>query len=235
MRTSLTTPMTLALLALAAPMLAGCNGFFGHSRTLSEEMPDRQPLERMAEIQLAAGRAALGNGEYAAAVMAYRNARLSPAHAGDAYNGMAIAYSYMGRPDLAERFFRQAVIENPADPRFSANLTRFQRQAAALAARDAAATSARLKDASVQTAFLAGQGSVTARPQQAGRGIVRIALPTARLVKVSGHEQRLVIDGGAARPARSAARAAYPVRITVSQGGRAAYPARVGFAPAQNR
>jgi len=72
------------------------------------------------------GRRHLSAERPAAALTAFRQASYHPDFAGDAYNGMAIAYDRMGRYDLAERFFAQAMEAAPEDHRFARNAARFE-------------------------------------------------------------------------------------------------------------
>lgn len=101
--------------------------------------------------RLAAGRQHLEKGHPTKAIEAFRQASYSPATAADAFNGMGVAYSMIGRDDVARDLFMRAIENDPADERFWRNLARADEQimlakkpappetAAALAARDASA------------------------------------------------------------------------------------------------
>lgn len=60
------------------------------------------------------------------AITAFRRASYHADYAGEAYNGMAVAYDSMGRHDLAERFFLSAIEAAPEDARFARNFSRFE-------------------------------------------------------------------------------------------------------------
>lgn len=119
--------MMTGLLASSAMMLGGCQSIFGfHSRTASAlpRLEQRLP-DDFGSMQLAAGRKALGEGRTADAVDSFMVARLYPADAAAAYNGLAVAYSRMGRADLTERFFKKAIALAPQDGDYQANLALF--------------------------------------------------------------------------------------------------------------
>lgn len=71
------------------------------------------------------GRQALRMGQNADAISAFRTALREESNAGEAYNGLAIAYDRIGRKDLARRYFEQAVAVQPGERRYEANLARF--------------------------------------------------------------------------------------------------------------
>src|SRR5687768_14173450 len=100
-------------LVTAACMLAGCQTIFGSDRGMgaAAEQDFEQQAAREAAEQLKLGRAHLDRRKYGAAIAAFRSARLDPAHAATAQNGLAVAYAQLGRPDLAERYFRLAMLE----------------------------------------------------------------------------------------------------------------------------
>src|SRR5207248_1274431 len=87
--------------------------------------PDLAKLRSFSEEQLAIGKQRLDQGHYGLAIQAFSNAQLSPEQSAAAYNGMAIAYLQLGRPDLAEHFFRQAIAGDPSCQRYQVNLSRF--------------------------------------------------------------------------------------------------------------
>lgn len=129
---------------------------------------------------LAAGKRALADGQYGAAVAALRLARLDPGCAAEATNGLGVAYAQLGRDDLAERYFREAAAMDPQDRRFTANLARFeQARAVELAARAApppvAAPTPVLK-AGLRVASGGGSKAVTVGGTAPAR-LVRVAAP----------------------------------------------------------
>jgi len=221
------TATAFAAIALVLPLLSGCSGLFRHRTHAAVDLPDRQPVEVMAETQIAAGRAALVSGQYGAAVSAYRNARLSPAHAPEAYNGLAVAYAGIGRPDLAERYFRQAVAMAPDDRWFRTNLARFRQQGEALAARAAARQGP--AGAGASSFMLAVRSRVNPAPAVSGGRFVRVELPSTSLVRVSAGEVRIAAAPPLVRrPLVVPARGTEP-RMTVNSGSgaRFGYPARI--------
>ena len=113
----------LAGLSLVA--LAGCQGMpwqSAHRETAASSTPD---MSSYFAQRLQDGRRHLAAFRLAAAIEAFRQASYHPDFAGEAYNGLGVAYDRLGRYDLAERFFRQAVTAAPEDPRFARNAARF--------------------------------------------------------------------------------------------------------------
>lgn len=126
----------LMLAVAGTAILAGCGSPLTRVRLTGA------PTEELTAVpvnsDLAAGKRALADGQYGAAVAALRLARLDPACTAEATNGLGVAYAQLGRNDLAERYFREAVAMDPQDRRFAANLARFeQARAVQLAARPA--------------------------------------------------------------------------------------------------
>lgn len=182
----MTNPARLLLLCGVASLAAGCQGSplkgwsFGKSRAPA----------RLAAVQvegaaaLEEGRALLRDGRLSAAAASFRIAMLDPATAADANNGLAVAYAKVGRPDLAERYFRAAIRIDPEDMRYTANLLRMQhgvmlarqaaekRQQAALAAPAPAeperlAASQRVHRATRGTFHIRTRGTPAAAPRMA--------------------------------------------------------------------
>jgi hypothetical protein len=238
---------SLLLLAFAVPLAGGCSSLFGRTATLKTKPPEQTALALAEAAHLAAGRAALDRGNHAEAITAFRYARTSPVHAADATNGLGVAYSNIGRPDLAERYFRQAMAMEPRNPRFAANLDRLLRANAAFAARSAPAEPAAPGPVQSFVQMLFGHS---------GGAAIRVEMPQTRMTRVSGNEVRLgetrlgetrLGTGGAgaarpggAQPARAAVRfelpvtgasRSYPVRVTVAPAVTEAnrYPLRIGL------
>lgn len=241
-------PTALVFLALAAPMLSGCNSVVGRalgfrSHTIEKQVRDGKEY---AEQQLALGKQALDSGQYAAAIEAFRNARMFPEQAGEAYNGLAIAYLQLDRPDLAERFFKQAVLEFPTDKRFQANLNRFYQSAPEFAARTT-------REAVPELASLAPQQSGPVRIMGAAGqpSAVTAQSATGQMVRISANEVMIgspIIPSAAPDGRRRSATAMamttrqpvrrlnpqYPVRVSFrmpsSQAAATGYPLRIGLA-----
>lgn len=114
----------------AAAMLGGCQSFpltswlFKDSRSASEQTV----LAGNTAGALEEGRAHLDDGNIAAAVASFKIAQLDASARADATNGLAVAYARLGRPDLAERYFRAAITVDPDNPKYVANLLRLQQQ-----------------------------------------------------------------------------------------------------------
>ncbi len=213
----------IATAVMIMPLLAGCAIF--QKSNLADvriRVPDQLSPENYGASQLALGREMLDQGFYGQAIVAFRNAQHLPQVAAEAHNGLGIGYSQIGRPDLAERYFKQAVLEAPGDSRYQANLNKFYETVPALAVK------------SDRSGRLAAQGNPIPTSQilqtRGGNAVVRIELPTARSIRVSANEVRIetrtiadprrrsdtaVTTSMAAKPARHL-NAAYPVRITFS-------------------
>lgn len=117
-----------ATVAIAAVMVAGCQ-----SSPLAGWTFGKQDRSRMAAsptvdglLVLEEGRQYLRQGNIAKAVASFQLARMDKSTAAAANNGLAVAYAKLGRPDLAERYFRTAAALDPAETRYVANLLRLQ-------------------------------------------------------------------------------------------------------------
>lgn len=122
---------TLQITALTAGalLLGGCQLFTSNAARLQAgiRVPEQLPRRDYAEQQLAAGRAALTAKNYVSAIAAFRNVMFEPEFVATAHNGLGVAYAGIGRNDLAERYFRRAIAEDPAVQSYSDNLVRLQR------------------------------------------------------------------------------------------------------------
>lgn len=212
--------MRVVALALAIPVLGGCHSIFGGKVAIRPTenilVPRDEATYAAAQIEL--GRKALDDGQVSAAITAFRNARLYPDQAAAASNGLAIAYSQLGRPDLAERYFQEAVAIAPADRRYQANLQLFYRLnpvEVAMSASDMPAPPAAIAPPAENRMQLVSR---TGAPIA-----VTVSQPRQRMVRLSAEEVRV----GSAQPA--------PPRgvVTVQRGTGTTvqYPVRVGFAP----
>jgi hypothetical protein len=127
----MTMRQTLQFTALTAGalLLGGCQLFTSNTARLQAgiRVPEQLPHRDYAEQQLAAGRAALTTKNYVSAITAFRNAMFEPEFAAAAHNGLGVAYAGIGRNDLAERYFRLAIAEDPAIQSYADNLVRLQR------------------------------------------------------------------------------------------------------------
>lgn len=206
----------ILVLVLATPLLGGCQSLFGSKlsiRPAGATTPTGEAVGHAA-VQMEIGRKALGDGQFGVAIAAFRNARIDPDQAAAATNGLAVAYSELGRPDLAERYFREAVALAPGDRRFQANLQLFYRQnaqAVAFTAADLPATAASSTTVSDARVRLVTRTGVP--------GAVTIARPEQRLVRLSANEVRV----GSPAPTESTPASAMVQEL------KAAYPIRVGL------
>lgn len=117
----------LAASALALLALPGCAAIFGGGNHMARSLETlrKAPPADFGAQQLALGREALKAGNTAEAIDAFMVARLYPEQTAAAFNGMAVAYSRLGRTDLTERFFQNAIALAPTDDRYRANLAVF--------------------------------------------------------------------------------------------------------------
>ena len=209
------SPVIFVILALASPLLGGCQSLFGHSTAVRS--PDSGIQQRdsadYAQSQMALGKEGLDTGQYALAIVGFRNARIFPEQAAGAYNGLAIAYLQLDRPDLAERFFKQAIAEAPGDKRYQANLARFYQaipEVAVRVTRDEAATLASLAYNQQASAPRAIQLVARAGEHRA----VTVQAATGQLIRVSANH--LMIGGGTPGAPSLDARRRSPTAATVA-------------------
>ena len=227
--------------ALSPLLLGGCTALFGHHAVL-----DLRPSQGLREAQTAVaslqeGRQALARGEIASAIVSFRIAALDQNSIAAAHNGLGVAYAKLGRDDLAERYFRQAATEDPAEPKYSANLARLEMtRSAALAQTEAEDySSARSADQSPMVK-LARAAYPASRGIRIGPNTFMVSSENNRnaVSRVSAHEvairtlppvAAMVPADGRRRNPRFAAitnpQAAYPVRIEIGT----RYPVRLAF------
>lgn len=221
--------------ALLATMLAGCQSIFGHHSARLDVRPvGEAQTAAAAAIALEEGRQHLIRGEVASAIVALRTASSDPATAAPAHNGLAVAYAMLGRGDLAERYFQQAIAEDPADPRFAANLARFYQSRDAAMAK-AVVVPAPVVIATVEEAALATPvvEAPVEREFRAGPSLVRVSNPTPQAALTRVSRQEVVIHSAPQSPvlastdprrrnlrfgeARPLARTAYPIHIELAK------------------
>ena len=184
------TAIRISTVIMAATALSGCQSFndlFSFKQTRVE-----QPVATAAVFgseELEQGRAALRAGHPARAIELFRLAALNETVAPDAFNGMAVAYTKLGRADLAERYFKTAMTLDSSNPRYAANLARFYgselgQSQRALAMRDAEAQEllAQAEQAALQ------EGLMEAQSEDVQLGSVR--LENAKPVSVTRSDKR---------------------------------------------
>ena len=108
-----------------AGLLAGCAGTGSRNMQASAAPVSLETLFGAEDV--ADGKDALRQGNMSLAVDAFRRAAINPQTAGEANNGLGIAYARLGRTDLAETHFAKAIALAPGDARFSSNLARLYR------------------------------------------------------------------------------------------------------------
>ncbi|MCZ8325373.1 MAG: hypothetical protein O9283_08945 [Sphingomonadaceae bacterium] len=220
------SPGSLALVLAGTVALAGCTSPMGRIALREGHRVDPALLAVPANPDLVSGKQALSAGNYGAAIAALRLARLDPASAAEATNGLAVAYAGIGRDDLAERYFRQAVAMAPDDRRFAANLARFtqdretQLAAAEPPAPPPAPVVPQLK-AGLHVAAAGGNKTITVsgapvaaqRPATAAAPrIAVVAPPPVKVVRVTPGQPELAAAGPVkAGPVKAGA----PARLTV--------------------
>lgn len=194
-------------------VLGGCNSLFGDKIAIrpAQNMAAPELNSEYAATQLEAARQALREDRLSDAIAGFRNARVDAGQAAAAANGLAVAYARLGRPDLAERYFNQAIMLAPEDTRYAANLQRFHR---ANAAEQAIRTASSSEPASPVEAVR------TALPDSQRQAAVVVSRPASRLVRVSGGEVQL---------AQARAMAPRPAVVALARPDRASYPVRIGL------
>ena len=215
--------MRYSLLLVVATGLSGC-AWMGLGKgqpqiTAMSTIPDGD----QAFHQFEAGRSALALGNYAEAISAFSSARMEPVLLAPSLNGMGVAYVHLGREDIAERYFLEAVRAAPADERFAANLARLQnRQSRDLGIHEALATT-QPTDVVTTGGQVDLKTSGTDRPQLAAREAprtpVRIGVGQVQVTAVvsepprNGAQMRLRF-ASSDRPGEPG-QASYPVRIAI--------------------
>ena len=144
--------------AILAGLLAGCASSNGGGLQANAAPSSLEGVFGAEDI--ADGKAALSQGNISLAIAAFRLAAVNPQTAGEANNGLGIAYARLGYTELAEAHFAKAITLTPTDTRFSSNLARLYRSEAGanlLARRQAEAEHrfAKVRAAETQDALLA--------------------------------------------------------------------------------
>lgn len=113
------------MMILGTMVVAGCS--FGPR--FDAAMPQVRSVPVLADLtpaqSLVQGRTYLAARQYGLAIELFKTAARDPAQRADSLNGLAVAYDGIGRADLAERYFQEALAARPGDPRLRANLARF--------------------------------------------------------------------------------------------------------------
>jgi tetratricopeptide (TPR) repeat protein len=112
----------VALVLASATLLSGCQ-FLG-SLNLGHRGGDVRTSKAMASFYTDKGRELLRSGRPGEAIEAFNLALATGEVPAPAYNGLGVAYSRIGRPDLSYRFFKKATMSAPDNPVFANNLDR---------------------------------------------------------------------------------------------------------------
>jgi tetratricopeptide (TPR) repeat protein len=217
----------VVLALLCTPALSGCTWFGGGNAGLASSRIVRDVATDFGAEQLAAGRAALAAGRTSEAIDAFMIARLYPQLAAEAHNGLAVAYSQLGRNDLTETFFRTAIALAPSDERFQANLARFYERngisrTARLEVLDAVPESLPTTN---EEAAQVSSGPRAVATASAPEGLVASS-PGSRLRRVSAREVMIVRPAAAPVAAQLRPYRSTPLRTTAA---RQPYPIRIAF------
>jgi tetratricopeptide (TPR) repeat protein len=234
----------IVLMVIALPvvgLLGGCALLGLGPRQPQITAQSTLPMGADAFVRFEQGRAALDAGLNAEAIAAFSEARLEPYLLAPSLNGMAVAYARLGRLDLAERYFMQAVAAAPQDVRFTANLAHLQQTLRGMEEEYrppvlAAAAPAPVRAAGPARTIQAGNGIVRLVTQSGGAVRVASAPTGNRIVRINpaevqlsaavtetprnGARVRIRFEDGAAPVVASAAAADsshYPIRVTFRQ------------------
>lgn len=104
----------------AVTLLGGCQSVFGVFSKGGSELSSTSGSDVFSE----AGRKALAAGAFGTAIEEFSRALAHGENRAVAINGLGVAYAKIGRADLAHRYFSEAVIIEPDNPSYAANLNR---------------------------------------------------------------------------------------------------------------
>ncbi|WAT16704.1 tetratricopeptide repeat protein [Aurantiacibacter sp. MUD11] len=215
--------MRSCLLAVVATGLNGCALLgIGKSEPRIQAM-STIPQDDQAFHQFEVGRLALDRGNFAEAIAAFSSARVEPSLLGPSLNGMGVAYAQLGREDLAERYFREAVRAAPTDERFAANLLRLQSRASRDQQVDVQLAAAQ------PTGVVTSSGQIHLQTLGAGPRLAAVAATHAPLRIDAGQVQLTTV---VTEPVQNGAqvRLRFASSDELSDRTRADYPVRVSFA-----
>ncbi len=239
------TALSVATMALA---LGGCQalGIGGHGLARGSAHAERTAIAEFGAGQLEEGRQALKDGRTVDAIDAFMLAKSFEEQAPAAYNGLAVAYSRLGREDLTERFFQMAIALAPEDDRFRSNLAVFYSRNGAVRSNGPALAFSEVAplvdDIPVETVAMIDAALPVVPEARSLGGGVSVRAPASYLRRVSSSEVRIA-SGRAATPTlasagghravieigRSAERAPSGARVAVitKSRGQPAYPIRI--------
>ena len=112
----------MAVVLASAVLLSGCQ-FLGNLN-LGHRGGQARTTQAMANFYTDKGRELLRSGRPGEAIEAFNLALATGEAPAPAYNGLGVAYSRIGRPDLSYRFFKKATMSDPASTVYANNLDR---------------------------------------------------------------------------------------------------------------
>ncbi|WP_120077073.1 tetratricopeptide repeat protein [Aurantiacibacter odishensis] len=197
----------IGVVAVTGILLSGCSLFRGHeSAALNANIHAQQATaEAIAEIELEVGRKNLAEGNLATAARYLASARTNPLTRADATNALGVVYVRLGRLDVAQRYFREALEVEPDNARFATNLARVEG--------DVSFARARALDADIQSATAeVAQLELPALPTPQQVDAPAPAPVTATSARRQGHVIHIrTTDGPAHAPPRMEVYARRPV------------------------
>lgn len=111
-----------AMVGCMSMLAAGCAS---HQNVAPEYRLSSTSIEiAIGASMLQRGRAQLDAGLDALAIESFRTEIRQNPESADAYNGLAVAYGRIGRPDLAQRYFETALAKEPTNAKVQANLAK---------------------------------------------------------------------------------------------------------------
>ncbi|WP_114521770.1 hypothetical protein [Altererythrobacter sp. ZODW24] len=231
--------------ATALISLSGCQGFLGSIGLAKRSDAPVNVRDAFGQTELAAARAALKDGRVAAAIKQFRLAAINSETRGDAFNGLGVSYAKLGRGDLAERYFQEALMEAPESLRYLANLERFY--GSELGKTHVARREAQALLASAQAKQQATQVTVAPAPTKASQRGATFVNTSVRAPKPSVSDSGFLTDPAprrmarnelfvSSRPQAEMQRRVGPVTVATRTRVKAAtYPARVALPTVASR
>lgn len=202
-------------------MLGGCQSFPLTSWMFKGDRP-ATPSTQLAGNSIGSleeGKELLREGNISAAVASLRIARLDRATFADASNALAIAYIGLGRVDLAERYFREAIMAEPDNDKFAANLLRLQNEVLLARSQSAApATVAAVTPAAPEASpdrLAHGRVERVSRTEVQVRS--RVELANAPIAVVAFRDAPAQAEANESPAASAEPGSSYPVRIPLPE------------------
>lgn len=123
--------LKIGMVCAGGLFLSGCSmlGIGGNQSAglQLDRQTDLATAETVAEIHLDVGRENLRQGNLATAARYLREAQSHPLTRAEASNALGVVYIRLGRLDVAQRYFADAVEHDPENARYLTNLARIER------------------------------------------------------------------------------------------------------------